>query len=183
MGNVRILKVKPENVRPMKVVDMYVTKGIGGILNYKYVRTYFKLVSNEGNDVKLTEVFFDVPVQDIQSKRVRKGSVILVEQFPRGLKYLGADGDWETMLNFGISPDIRAEFGTFSEEGFSISYEEEDSSDNSKTVIIRVNGKLVTELRFLNGELVKKLCKDTVGEKLANDWLTSRGYKSDYELR
>ena len=180
---VPILKVDPNKVRPMKVVDMWTMKGVGGFLNYKYIRTYFKLASNDNKgNVRFIDVTFDVPVQDIQSKRITKGSIILVEEYPKGLKYLGVDGDWETMLSFGIAPEKEVKFGTFSTNEFSelversLSYDEYEVN-GKKRVEIRQNGQLVAELEFLNGTLVKRYCGNKIGSKLANQWLESRGYE------
>lgn len=176
MSNIKILKVKPENVQPMKVVDMYAMKGKGGIINYKYVQTYFKLAYNEDKNVRLIEVTFDVPVQDIQSRRLKKGCIILVEKFPTGLKYLGVDGDWETMLSYGVHPHDEVKFGTFSEEvSESLEYDEQEVNGRH-TVTIKMNGETIADICVQNGVIVKNYYTTELGGKLASDWLESRGY-------
>lgn len=178
--NVNILKVNTSNVRVMKVVDMYVMKGLSPSLfgNYKRLKTYFKLQTVDKGVPKLLTITFDVPTPDIASGRVHKGANILVEKFGEdSLKYLGAEGDWETMLSFGypsnqlgILPD---KFKNFSEEsrGAEVEYIED-----SKQVSIHVNGETVASADFSEGAVRRLTNSNRLGRQLLNEWLESRGY-------
>lgn len=183
MSKIEILKVNPENVRLMKVSDIKPLKGLGGIINYKYIDTFFVLLSKDehGRPV-LIDVTFKVPVQDYQSGRLRKGCNILVEKYPKGLKYLGVEGDWETMLSFGLKPNqdgtgiLGGKYTTFSEEdNISFTTEEHETSDGVKTYTCWWCGAKVVELRVRNGILLSKFVERSEFDKLANDWLEAEG--------
>ena len=114
--------MKKENVIPAKIIDMYAYKITGGFLEPKMVQTYLKLqlpVDKEGK-TEIIEVNVDIPTVDIQSRRIMTGKKILIERTSQNsLVYLGPEGDWETMMKFGIAPRDKAifnvQFADFSE--------------------------------------------------------------------
>ena len=178
--NVKILKVNTSNVRVMKVVDMYVMKGLNPSLfgNYKHLQTYFKLQTIDEGVPRLITITFDVPTQDIVSKRVHKGGNILVERFGEdSLKYLGAEGDWETMLSFGYPSNqlgiLPEKFKNFSED---LRQPNVEYSESAKQVSISIDGSTIASADFSDGTLKRTTYSSNLGKQLLGEWLTSRGY-------
>jgi len=178
-----LLRVNKNNIMVMKILDLYVLKGKGGFINYKFMETHFKLLTTKREGSKIIEINFDVPVADIASGRIKKGKNILVEKVGRdGLKYLGAEGDWETMMNYGITEtDVyhtlpgNNEFKSFSEEADTIEYHE--STENNKTTIeITMNDEVLGKATVDNGIIHLNEVHNDVGRKLIIDWLKSRGH-------
>lgn len=183
---VPINKVNTKNVRVMRVVDMYVMKGMNPSLfgNYKQLKTYFKLMYMKDGNPCLATVFFDVPTVDIVSGKVKKGTDILVEKFGDDeLKYLGASDDWETLIQFGYPSNqlgiLPSKLKEFSEglEVDGVKRFEIDYSEVGEGVDIIYNGTEVGRVRINKDGTVSTDYYDAFGKKMTEDWLTSRGWK------
>lgn len=160
--------VNINNVEVMKIVDSYAMKGIGGILSYKFVKTYLKLLSSKGlgKPQELIEATFDIPAADVRFGNILPGKNILVERLGNKLKYLGAEGDWEVMLNYGVDPNQKAIF----EQKYR-QFNEEVPDDILK---INVDGNLltITSLNECLGRALVDSTNNTLTVEFAKDKTT-----------
>lgn len=111
---------------PVKVLGMYVSKMTGIV--HKQVKTYlrFQFPDDYSKDTIIGEGIFDIPATDLYGAypKVAIGKIILLGKEPEGYRYLGPEGDWQTMMNSGFtkSPyefvsakDLGKKFTNFSE--------------------------------------------------------------------
>lgn len=176
--------MKKENVVPARIIDMYAYKIIGGFLEPKMVKTYLKLqlpINKEGK-TEIIEVNVDIPTVDIQSKRIMTGKKILIERTSRdSLVYLGPEGDWETMMKFGIAPKDKAifnvQFADFSETSPSgIEYEETGSLWNCNRKLRIFAGEITLATADIRKDGFRN-CKyiNDFAKKLLIDYARPRG--------
>ena len=166
-----------KQITPALIMDMY-----SHMVTGKQVRTYFKLQlpifkDRSGRErYEIIDVDIEIPQVDIQSRRVSVGKKILIERLDKNhIRYLGPEGDWETMMQYGIAPDDYAKFDAkfhgFSESETSpsgIEYIEEGAIEGIKLTIkageVTLGTALITpegayQCRY-NGQYGKKLLID-----------------------
>lgn len=150
------------------VIDMYAHKITG-----KHTSTYLKLqLPVVNNRYEVIEVDLEIPNVDIQSRRVSVGKKVLIERVDKEhIVYLGPEGDWETMMKWGISPDDKA---TFNQKfhGFSQNETSVDGIEyimNGNNLKIKAGEVILAEASIeedgahdcrYNGEIGKKLLID-----------------------
>lgn len=168
-----------KNVTPALILDMYVHM----VGSYGQVKTYFKLQlpifkDNNGKEkYEVIEVDIEVPQQDIQSRKIMIGKKILIERVNKNhIIYLGPEGDWETMLQFGVSPNdyatFDAKFHGFSEETSPAGIE---YIQGPGTITIKAGEVILARADIRSDGLYNCRYLNEIGKKLLIDWGRPRG--------
>lgn len=160
---------------PVKVLGMYASK-ISGFLR-KQVQVYlrFQFPDNYNGDRKVVgEGTFDIPATDLYGTypKVTVGKIILLGKGEDGTyKYLGPEGDWETMMNMGAAKSPR-EFVSAESLGYKFTSFSESVFDG-KTISVTIDGQRYsaivdnsarTATSYNDNPFVNKLLRDLAGK-------------------
>ena len=173
------ITMNKKNVTPALILDMYAHL----VTNGKQVKTYLKLQlpifkDDKGKErYEVIEVDVSIPQEDIQSRKVMVGKKVLIERVNKdNIIYLGPEGDWETMMQYGIAPNDYAKFDA-KFHGFS-----EDTSpagieyiEDEYHITIRAGEHVLAEADVASDGLHNCRYKGEIGKKLLIDWGRPRG--------